>query len=160
MFAVVYDCWGSLLWRADDALLYLRRLHTFGCGVNRRRWLVRSYGSSHGNYIRLTGPQTGPHKVWDNTHAHYITHRIHMAESINIVCHVKMKRKNGLNKAYPYRNQAQVQYINLTKRGGNDNFPMFCSHYKPCVTFSYLFHWFMLGLYIVLELGFYKGKLY
>jgi hypothetical protein len=113
MFAVVYDCWGSLLWRADDALLYLRRLHTFGCGVNRRRWLVRSYGSSHGNYIRLTGPQTGPHKVWDNTHAHYITHRIHMAESINIVCHVKMKRKNGLNKAYPYRNQAQVQYINL-----------------------------------------------
>jgi hypothetical protein len=36
-----------------------------------------------------------------------------MAESINIVCHVKMKGKNGLNKAYPYRNQAQVQYINL-----------------------------------------------
>ena len=28
---------GSLMWRADDALLYLRRLHTFGCGVNRRR---------------------------------------------------------------------------------------------------------------------------
>jgi hypothetical protein len=28
---------GSLLWRTDDALLYLRRLHTFDCGVNRRR---------------------------------------------------------------------------------------------------------------------------
>ena len=36
-----------------------------------------------------------------------------MAESINVVCHVKMIGKNGLNKAYPYRNQAQIQYINL-----------------------------------------------
>ena len=32
--------------------------------------------------------------------------------------------------------------------------------YKPCVTFSYLFHSFMLGLDIVLEFVFHKGKLY
>jgi hypothetical protein len=39
-----------------------------------------------------------------------------MAESINIVCHVKMKGKNRLNKAYPYRNQAQV-VLSHTLRG-------------------------------------------
>ena len=32
--------------------------------------------------------------------------------------------------------------------------------YKPCVTFSYLFHSFTLGLYSVLGLVFHRGKLY
>ena len=40
------------------------------------------------------------------------------------------------------------------KGGAYDNFPMFCSPYKPCVTFSYQFHSFKLGLYtFVLYLG-------
>jgi hypothetical protein len=38
--------------------------------------------------------------------------------------------------------------------------PIFFSPYKLCVTFSYLFHSFTLGLYSVLGLVFYKGKLY
>ena len=38
--------------------------------------------------------------------------------------------------------------------------PFFISPYKPCVTFSFLFHSFTLGLYIVLGLVFHKGKFY
>ncbi len=104
----------SPLWCADDALLYIRRLHTFGCGVNRRRWLVRSYGSSHDNYNRQQGRKPG-HTKCEVIHMRTMNYtKGCMAESINTVCHVKMKGKNGLNKAYSYRNQAQVQYINLT----------------------------------------------
>ena len=106
----VYDCWGSLLWRADDALLYIRRLHTVGCGVNRRRWLVRSYGSSHGNYNCQRGCKQG-HIKCVVIHAHYKLHTEYMAESVNMSC--QDERENGLNKAYPYGKQAQVQCINL-----------------------------------------------
>ena len=81
---------GSLLWRANDALLYPHRLHTFDCGVNRHRWLVRSCGSSHGNYTQ-------------DTHGGRYKHSFSCQD----------ERGNRLNKAYPYRNQAQVQYINL-----------------------------------------------
>jgi hypothetical protein len=45
-------------------------------------------------------------------------------------------------------------------KGGSYDSPIFISPYKPCVTFSYLFHSFMLGLDIVLEFVFHKGKLY
>jgi len=38
--------------------------------------------------------------------------------------------------------------------------PIFISPYRPCVTISYLFHSFTLGLYIVLGLAFHKGMLY
>ena len=38
--------------------------------------------------------------------------------------------------------------------------PIFISPYKPCVTFSYLFHSFTLGLYSVLGFVFHKGKFY
>jgi hypothetical protein len=36
-----------------------------------------------------------------------------MAESINTLFVMSRGRENGLNKVYPYRKQAQEQYINL-----------------------------------------------
>jgi len=36
-----------------------------------------------------------------------------MAESMNTLFVISRRRENGVNKAYPYGKQTQVQYINL-----------------------------------------------
>ena len=65
--------WGLLRWSADDAILYIRRLHTFGCDVNRRRGLVRFYVSSHGNNSRQRGRKQG-HIKCEITHMRTINY--------------------------------------------------------------------------------------
>ena len=98
----------------------------------KRRWLVGYSGSSHGNYA-VTGQQTGPHKC-EVTHMRTINylHTGCMAESINTLFVVSRGRENGLNKVYPYRKQAQVQYINLAWRNaiGKTNVTQFIRRNK------------------------------
>jgi hypothetical protein len=54
---------------------------------------------------------------------------------------------------------ARIKFVLIAcPKGGLRQVPSFNSPYKHCVAFSYLFHSFTLGLYIVLGLVFHKAQ--